>query len=86
MALGHEKEIILSDISYILSVFGEKTNIPDRVIICFILNKLQMCIIMEISIVCVQLNEYISIVCVQLNEYILYIQVYIVNYLFHSIF
>ena len=27
---------------------GAKTDVPDKVMVCFILNKLQMCIIMKI--------------------------------------
>ena len=31
---------------HMLIMAGAKTSIPDKVMICFILNKLQMCIIM----------------------------------------
>ena len=54
----------------LLIMAGAKTNVPDKVMICFILNKLQMCIIMEISIVFVQLIESSGIYCE--------------SYLFHS--
>ena len=34
------------EVGKMLITSGAKTNVPDKVMICFILNKLQMCIIM----------------------------------------
>ena len=34
------------EVAHMLIMAGAKTSIPDKVMICFILNKLQMCIIM----------------------------------------
>ena len=34
------------EVVHMLIMAGAKTSIPDQVLICFILNKLQMCIIM----------------------------------------
>ena len=51
------------EVAHMLIMAGAKTNVPDKVMICSILNKLQMCIRMEISIVFVQLIESSGIYC-----------------------
>ena len=34
------------EVAHMLIMAGSKTDVPNKVMICFILNKLQMCIIM----------------------------------------
>ena len=34
------------EVAHMLIMAGAKTTVPNKVMICFILNKLQMCIIM----------------------------------------